>query len=259
MIEHVSLVVEHLPDCDITRISRWIFNCYVLHGQSGQIVVDAGLPRIADDVAGVLDRAPGPLLAIVATHGHTDHIAGAIELARRYRAPIFVPERTFDYLNGERPRTPSTRQLLRTTPLYLGQRFDAAALTAPLFGARIAGYGTSLGMRWSGPAPTGPLTPGQRLPGAPDWTILATPGHTDDSIAFWHPPTGTLLSGDAVLTRRGGVWHAPDVIDSLAAQRTTAQLRGLPVRWLLPGHGLPMRGEPVWSAAAGRASVRRTE
>ena len=47
---------------------------------------------------------------------------------------------------------------------------------------------------------------GDSLPGAPEWEVIATPGHTDDSTSFWNQGTKTLLSGDAVLSvgGRGG-------------------------------------------------------
>ena len=77
----MSLVVDEMPDLGVTRLSRWIFNCYVLRSRDGAVVVDAGLPRVAGDLAAVLDRLGGTLHAVVATHGHSDHVAGAAELA----------------------------------------------------------------------------------------------------------------------------------------------------------------------------------
>ena len=90
------------------RLSRWIFNCYVIRTEDGgAVVVDAGLPQPPDDVAPYLDRLDGPIHAIVATHGHSDHVAGAAELTRRYESRIFLPAKTITYLNGSRPRTPT--------------------------------------------------------------------------------------------------------------------------------------------------------
>ncbi|PRC44768.1 MBL fold metallo-hydrolase, partial [Mycobacterium sp. ITM-2017-0098] len=40
----MSLVIEHYRDLGITRLSRWIFNCYLIHGNDSCVVVDAGLP-----------------------------------------------------------------------------------------------------------------------------------------------------------------------------------------------------------------------
>jgi glyoxylase-like metal-dependent hydrolase (beta-lactamase superfamily II) len=49
------LVVEEVPDLPITRVSRWCFNCYVVTGDTeGLVVVDPGMPTIADDLAPLL-------------------------------------------------------------------------------------------------------------------------------------------------------------------------------------------------------------
>jgi glyoxylase-like metal-dependent hydrolase (beta-lactamase superfamily II) len=80
----VGLVVDTMAEIGVTRVSRWVFNCYVIHaGEGGPVIVDAGLPCLADDLAPVLaDLAidPAAAVAIVATHGHSDHVGGALAL-----------------------------------------------------------------------------------------------------------------------------------------------------------------------------------
>jgi glyoxylase-like metal-dependent hydrolase (beta-lactamase superfamily II) len=100
----MSLVIEEMPDLGVTRLSRWVFNCYVLHGDDGAVVIDAGLPRVANDLAAVLGHLGGTVHAVVATHGHSDHVAGAAELTARYAAPIWLPALTLTYLDGAKPR-----------------------------------------------------------------------------------------------------------------------------------------------------------
>ena len=56
----MSLVIDDMPDSGITRLSRWIFNCYVLQSRDGVVVVDAGLPRVARDLAAVLIGSAEP-------------------------------------------------------------------------------------------------------------------------------------------------------------------------------------------------------
>lgn len=243
----MALVVEVMHDLGITRISRWIFNCYVIHNNGAPIVVDAGLPTVADDLAPTLDSLGGQVRAIVATHGHSDHVGGVARLAERYRAPVHLPGATMKYLDGEQPRTPSAGRVARIWPTLIDQPLDRLGVSGMLKGAGSAGYGTPAGMRWQGPAPDSALTEGATLPGAPEWTVLATPGHTDDSIAFWNPSSRTLLSGDAVLTARGRAWHTPETVDDTAAQRTRERVQQLPVAHLLPGHGRVAHGDDtVW-------------
>ena len=243
----MSLVIDNMPDLGVTRLSRWVFNCYVLQSSDGAVVVDAGLPRVSRDLAAVLDRLGGTLHAVVATHGHSDHVAGAVDLAARHRAPIWLPVTTLTYLDGARPRTPSPARMASIWPTFLDQPLDRIGAAGLLSGARVAGYGTPAGMRWTGPSPEGGLADGQPLPGAPEWRVLNANGHTDDSIALWNPTTRTLLSGDAVLTVRGKVWHTPEIVDASSAAATRRRLEQLPVAHLLPGHGRPVHvNETVW-------------
>lgn len=243
----MALVVEVMHDLGITRISRWIFNCYVIHNNGAPVVVDAGLPSVADDAAPTLDSLGGQVRAVVATHGHSDHVGGAAQLAARYRAPVHLPAATMKYLDGEQPRTPSAGRVARIWPTLIDQPLDGLGVLGMVQGARSAGYGTAAGMRWAGPPPDDPLADGAPLPGAPGWTVLATPGHTDDSMAFWNPASRTLLSGDAVLTARGRAWHTPETVDDTAAQRTRERVQQLPVAHLLPGHGRTVHDDAtVW-------------
>lgn len=68
-------MVEEFPGLGVTRISRWCFNCYVITGDGGGlVVVDAGMPTTADDLAPLLVHKPSPVKAVTAAHGHPDHI-----------------------------------------------------------------------------------------------------------------------------------------------------------------------------------------
>jgi glyoxylase-like metal-dependent hydrolase (beta-lactamase superfamily II) len=77
--------------------------------------------------------------------------------------------------------------------------------------------------------------------------VVATPGHTGDSLSFVLPDTGGLLTGDTVLGRGTTVVAHPDgrLADYLDSLRRLADLvaeRGLVD--LLPGHG-PALSDPL--------------
>jgi glyoxylase-like metal-dependent hydrolase (beta-lactamase superfamily II) len=244
-----GLKVQRLRDSPATRVSRWCFNCYLIDGEDDTVVVvDAFMPKIVNDISTVLgDRHP---VAVTATHGHPDHLSGAPGVAARYGSGIHLSATTISYIEGAvKPRTPSVAKLARTWPVLVGQPFDFKAALGFVTASATVGFGTSRGMLWSGPAPTGGLHDGDTLPGASSWTVIATPGHTDDGITFWHADSRTLLSGDAVITMHGKPRFAPDTIDVAAAARTKSRLHGLPVEHVLPGHGRPIHGVSVLSSA----------
>lgn len=107
-------------------------------------------------------------------------------------------------------------------------------------------------------APVGALDPGLRLgtegygPGdviaaaGCELRVIATPGHTADSLSLLLPADGGLLTGDTVLGRGttviaadGSLGHYLRTLDEL---RSLADRAGL--RVLLPGHG-PLLADPV--------------
>jgi glyoxylase-like metal-dependent hydrolase (beta-lactamase superfamily II) len=77
--------------------------------------------------------------------------------------------------------------------------------------------------------------------------VLATPGHSGDSLSFVLPDSGALLTGDTVLGRGTTVVAYPDgrlrdYLDSLARLEELVEARGLVE--LLPGHG-PALKDPL--------------
>ncbi|WBQ04985.1 MBL fold metallo-hydrolase [Kribbella sp. CA-293567] len=77
--------------------------------------------------------------------------------------------------------------------------------------------------------------------------VLPTPGHTMDSVCFWLPQDGSLLTGDTVLGRGTSVVAHPDgalgpYLESLESLRAFANSPA-GVQRLLPGHG-PVIDDP---------------
>lgn len=108
-------------------------------------------------------------------------------------------------------------------------------------------------------APVAALDPAQRLgdeglgdgdvvaAGGLEVVVVATPGHTSDSLSFHVPADGALLTGDTVLGRGTTVVAHPDgrlrdYLDSLRRLRRLAEETAAVV--VLPGHG-PVLHAPV--------------
>src|ERR1035437_767663 len=169
----MGLVVETREDIGVTRLSRWIFNCYLIHdgGDGRPLVVDPGLPGVIDDLLPLMDRlglAPDGLSALCATHAHSDHVGGAPALASRAKARVHLPEPSRAYLEGSTPRSPRPKAIARIWPAAFDQPLDARGVADAARGSRVAGYGTGAGMRWPNEVPIEYLADGEHLPGAPD-------------------------------------------------------------------------------------------
>ncbi len=76
--------------------------------------------------------------------------------------------------------------------------------------------------------------------------VIATPGHTTDSVCLYLPADGALLTGDTVLGRGttviGSDGSLGDYLESLHRLRALAERA--PLRALLPGHG-PLLPDPA--------------
>lgn len=77
--------------------------------------------------------------------------------------------------------------------------------------------------------------------------VLATPGHTADSLCFVLPDVGAVLTGDTVLGRGTTVVAHPDgrLSEYLGSLDRLARLAAdLPLEQVLPGHG-PVLADPL--------------
>lgn len=246
-------VITHLPEAGVTVISLWIYNCYVVHdgGDGRPFVVDLGVPSQLPHVAAALRRHGSDLSelsAVVATHGHADHVGGLLGLRAAHTTPVLLPHAIDQMRSGTMPlRPPGIRAVSHILPVLASQPRDLAATK------EVAGTMKEIG--WDGKGVRLPFEPdswlrdGDHLPGLPAWQVLTTPGHSDDSTCLYHEPTRTLISGDTVLSVQGRGWFNPEYVDGRLSVSTEARLRPFAVEHLLPGHGLVVQGPHVMDDA----------
>lgn len=175
-------------------------NCYVLQGEHDCAVIDpGGDPQSILDIAG---QSGNPLLSIVLTHGHADHVAGAVQLQRATKAQIWMH--------------PADAQMLKATA-------DAMAAYLGLSEEVPLNHHLTTAV---------PLT----LAGV-SFQVLHTPGHTQGSCCLYSQEEKLLISGDTMFA--GAVGRSDleggnpgQLADSLG------MLRALPEDTrVLPGHG----------------------
>ncbi|MDI9569278.1 MAG: MBL fold metallo-hydrolase [Pseudomonadota bacterium] len=242
--------------------------CYVIAGPRGFMVVDPGSRGAARAVVRLIRRELGaPLTAVrylAATHFHIDHIGGMGPLLAACGPDtrlLFSPP-VRDYLTGRRRLNRLEGWFTALPPVVLaaaqGLRRPEDALPATL-------AGIPLPLLRRGSASSFPVErcdfpeAGKGPPGFEDWDILATPGHTEDSISFYHRETAALICGDLMLhMRRDGrgalnafCWDRRVILDTLAGLR-----RAIAPRTVYPGHGEPWSGA---SRAGGGGALDNVE
>ncbi|KTT68127.1 MBL fold metallo-hydrolase [Sphingomonas sanguinis] len=168
-----------------------------LVGDRDVAVIDPGPDDPAHLEALTRAIAGRPVTAIVITHHHRDHSPASRPLARMTGAPIV----------GAAPFAPD----------YEGGRLDAA------FDRDYA--------------PDRVLAEGEGVSGD-GWTlsVIATPGHTSNHLAFALPETRALFSGDHVMGWSTSIVSPPDG-DMSAYMASLEKLMERDDRVYYPGHG----------------------
>jgi glyoxylase-like metal-dependent hydrolase (beta-lactamase superfamily II) len=73
--------------------------------------------------------------------------------------------------------------------------------------------------------------------GGVDLTVVHTPGHSPDHLAFWHQPSGTVFTGDLVVLGSSVMIHTSKGGNLSAYMRSLETVLALAPRQLLPAHG----------------------
>jgi glyoxylase-like metal-dependent hydrolase (beta-lactamase superfamily II) len=221
-------------------------NLYLVDSGSGWYIIDTGLKSsaIRRHWEALFEHGLDgrPVLGVVVTHMHPDHVGQAGWLSQRWRVPVYMTEaeyytgRTFQAGPGE-----STSWMIRDFYLRAGlseQEFEYirarargfAAMVEPLPGSfiRLADGDT---LHW----------------GSRTLRIVTGQGHSPDHACLLEEEAGALFSGDqviATISSNVSVMAIEPEANPLAAwlaslKRMLALSDELLV---LPAHGLPFRG-----------------
>ncbi len=215
-------------------------HCYLVPGSDGWMVVDTGLglPDATERWETELAAIDGPVVRVVVTHFHPDHVGAAADLHALTGAPVH--QGALDYAQCElvwgNPHWP--QRIVE----WFGRHGAPDDVTGELVeqGSVYAPF-----IRYQ-PDPV-LMEPGEALDG---WTLVAAPGHADGQLCLLRDDV--LLAADHVLdpiSPTVGLWPAsrPDPLgDYLDALERTIRLAP---RIALPGHGEPI-ADPVRRARA---------
>lgn len=145
-------------------------NCYLVSDNGEAVVIDpADEP---DFITEKIARANLKLTAILATHGHFDHILGASGLQILTRAPFFIHSADLPIVKymSKSARWWLHRKILEPTPKICGFLSDKEEIKC---GKTII-------------------------------KVLAVPGHTPGSVCFYAPEEKVLFSGDLLFKKGVG-------------------------------------------------------
>ncbi|MEJ7931022.1 MBL fold metallo-hydrolase [Ramlibacter sp. AN1015] len=230
----------------LDHINLWLLRDR-LDGREGWTVVDCCIARdearaqweqvFADELQGL------PILRVVVTHMHPDHIGLAAWLCERWNCRLWIS--ATDYY--------AARVASGSTTGYGGEAaagfFASHGLTDPASLEKVrarSGYYAS--MVPSVPPAFHRLTDGLQVAiGGNLWRCIAGFGHAPEHMALYCEALGVLISGDMMLPRISTNISVHDVepeSNPLAAfLASIAALGALPARTLvLPSHGKPFCG-----------------
>ncbi|MVU76573.1 MBL fold metallo-hydrolase [Nocardia sp. ET3-3] len=216
-------------------------NWALVSDDRGVTLVDAGYPGDTGDVLKSVREIGHDLAdvaAVLVTHAHLDHIGAIPTLVEQLGVPV--------YTGAEEVRHAKREYLQQITPVQMVQRLGTRrGIVWVAQTLRVcAGH---IGMS----VPTAQALDAEVLAGLPGGLIeVPTPGHTNGHTAYFMPGEGVLFSGDALVTGHPllletGLQLLPGFFNH-DEPGTLASARGLgsvDADILVPGHGLPIRGD----------------
>lgn len=225
----MSTEVRHVVD-GITCVRRasYLTCSYIVRTAGGLVLIDAGMDSEGADVhAGlrVLGASVEEVRAILLTHWHNDHSAGARAIQALTGAPVYYHRGDEPQFTGAAGATGARRWLSDRIPeigplvLFKGLLGESAprAVTAQHFvedGGVIAA----------------------------DFHVVATPGHTPGHVSYFYRPARALFAGDALAVINGQIrfMARPVTLDQDAARASLERCLALRPQIVCPGHREPL-------------------
>lgn len=221
--------VRRVSDSIVCLRRASYFTCsYIVRTASGLVLVDAGMDSGGDDVhvgLRALGANAADIRAILLTHWHNDHAAGAQALQRQTNAPVFYHRADERFFTGKAGATGLRRWLSDAIP-----EWGILVLAKGLLGEA-----TPLAVRAEHFVDDGQVV-------LNDFEVIATPGHTEGHVSYFYRPAKALFAGDALAVINGRIrfMARPVTLDVDAARRSLGRVLSLRPHLICPGHREPL-------------------
>jgi glyoxylase-like metal-dependent hydrolase (beta-lactamase superfamily II) len=226
---------------DVFCYTNQIVNLALVGNDKEFVIVDAGMPKSADEIISMIaehygeDARPS---AIILTHGHFDHVGSLVGLLEKWRVPVYAHELEIPYLTGKKDYPPGDPSV----------DSGMVAKMSPMF----PNHGINIGDQVEA------FPQDNTIPHMPGWNWVHTPGHTPGHVSLFREQDRTLIAGDAfvtvkqeslykVLTQAQEISGPPRyyTTDWEAAYESVKKLEALKPEAAVTGHGIPMTGEDL--------------
>ena len=195
---------------------------------AGITLIDAGMSSNGADVRAGLDylgAEPRDIRAILLTHWHNDHSAGARAAHDLSAAPVYYHTADEAFFTGK-----TGARGLRGWISELIPEWGVLVLAKGLLGEATP---RAVQAQYF-------VHDGDVL--FDDFLVLETPGHTDGHVAYYYRPESALFAGDALAVIDGRIrfMARPVTLDQGAARRSLARCLELRPKLVCPGHREPL-------------------
>ncbi|WP_215112767.1 MBL fold metallo-hydrolase [Exiguobacterium sp. s63] len=209
---HIHLLTFYSPILPI--------NVQLFEHELGLVLIDTALERNAAHILSYINELDKPLLAILLTHAHGDHVGGVDAIKSEHPlAELYMSRRDARLLSGDRSLDEDEQNKIRGSLPTIRSKPDRL------------------------------IDPGERLFGL---RVLDAAGHTPGSIAFYDESNRILFAGDAFQSQ-GGAAVAGDVRplfpfpgiatwNRSVAVKSAERLIDLSPLLIFVGHGSPLKG-----------------
>lgn len=232
----------------LDHINLWLLRDSV-NGQAGWTLVDTGfaLDTVQTLWETILEQLDGPLLRVIATHFHPDHVGLAAWFQQRFPGIPFLIS-TGEFLSAHAV----WHQVAgHGVPDMLGQFKQHGLEAGRLAALEARGNGYKRGVPVL-PQTYQRLIDGQKLIiGGREWQLVDGQGHSPEHIMLYCPELAVLISGDMLLPKIStnvSVFAAAPEDDALSRYLSSlSRYAGMipEATLILPSHGLPFTGLKV--------------